>query len=145
MNSPITISCIWTDLEKHIVLLTKRLIRVRSVRCLRSSQGFSNPGAEFALRGALSMESNQHNLRTATVKSERDLCELESLDPAHRPWWRWALPWLSRGPQIAPRQSHLLSVLGAANLVDNYDIAILGLALPQIQLGLGLADDQLGA
>jgi MFS family permease len=91
------------------------------------------------------MESNQHNLRAATVKSERDLCELGSLDPAHRPWWRWALPWLSRGPQIAPRQSHLLSVLGAANLVDNYDIAVLGLALPQIQLGLGLADDQLGA
>jgi putative MFS transporter len=30
-------------------------------------------------------------------------------------------------------------------LVDNFDIAILGLALPQIQLSLGLADDRLGA
>ena len=32
-----TISCIWTALEKQIVFLTKRLIRVRSVRCFRSS------------------------------------------------------------------------------------------------------------
>jgi hypothetical protein len=37
MNSPITVSCSWTDCEKQIVFLTKRLIRVRSVRCLRSS------------------------------------------------------------------------------------------------------------
>jgi len=35
MNSPITSSCIAVDLEKQRVLLTKRLIRVRSVRCFR--------------------------------------------------------------------------------------------------------------
>src|ERR1700754_4003900 len=37
MNKPMTISCSSGDLEKQIVFLTKRLIRVRSVRCLRSS------------------------------------------------------------------------------------------------------------
>src|SRR2546425_9715374 len=31
-----TMSCIWIDFEKQNVLRTKRLIRVRSVRCLRS-------------------------------------------------------------------------------------------------------------
>ena len=29
-------SCIWIDFEKQIVLRTKRLIRVRNVRCVRS-------------------------------------------------------------------------------------------------------------
>jgi len=31
-----TISCIWIDLEKQIVLRVRRLIRVRNVRCFRS-------------------------------------------------------------------------------------------------------------
>jgi hypothetical protein len=35
-NKPMTMSCICVDLEKQIVLRTKRLIRVRNVRCLRS-------------------------------------------------------------------------------------------------------------
>src|SRR6266478_6206715 len=35
-NKPMTMSCIWIDFEKQIVFRTKRLIRVRSVRCLRS-------------------------------------------------------------------------------------------------------------
>jgi hypothetical protein len=37
MNKPMTRSCICVDFEKQIVLRTRRLIRVRSVRCLRSS------------------------------------------------------------------------------------------------------------
>jgi hypothetical protein len=31
-----TMSCIWVDFEKQIVLRTNRLIRVRNVRCFRS-------------------------------------------------------------------------------------------------------------
>jgi hypothetical protein len=31
MNNPMTMSCIWIDLEKQIVLLANRLIRVRNV------------------------------------------------------------------------------------------------------------------
>src|SRR5712691_11537635 len=91
------------------------------------------------------MKYIRRNHRTATLKSDEDLSDLEAPGRARRPWWRWAMPWLGRGPRIAPRQSRLLTVLGAANLVDNYDVAILGLALPQIQVGLGLADDRLGA
>jgi MFS family permease len=38
----------------------------------------------------------------------------------------------------------VLLALGVANLVDNYDGALLGMALPQIQAGLGVADDAIG-
>jgi hypothetical protein len=36
INRPITISCIRIDLEKQIVFLAKRLIRVLKVKCIRS-------------------------------------------------------------------------------------------------------------
>src|SRR5262252_4923507 len=35
-NKPMTMSCICVDFEKQMVLRTKRLMRVRSVRCFRS-------------------------------------------------------------------------------------------------------------
>jgi hypothetical protein len=35
-NNPITVSCISSVLEKQIVFLVKRFIRVRNVKCLRS-------------------------------------------------------------------------------------------------------------
>src|SRR5262245_24478759 len=35
-NNPMTMSCIWIDREKQIVLRVSRLIRVRKVKCLRS-------------------------------------------------------------------------------------------------------------
>jgi hypothetical protein len=34
-NNPITMSCIWMDLEKQIVLRVSRFIRVRKVRGFR--------------------------------------------------------------------------------------------------------------
>lgn len=37
-----------------------------------------------------------------------------------------------------------MGVLGAANLIDSYDVAIMGLALPQIQQGLGIAEAEIG-
>lgn len=47
-------------------------------------------------------------------------------------------------PPLSPRQWRVLLALGVANLVDNYDGALLGMALPQIQAGLGVADDAVG-
>jgi putative MFS transporter len=39
----------------------------------------------------------------------------------------------------------MLLVLGVANLIDNYDGALLGLALPQIQEGLHVSDAEVGS
>lgn len=47
-------------------------------------------------------------------------------------------------PPLTDRQWRVLLALGVANAVDNYDGALLGLALPQIQAGLGVADDGIG-
>jgi len=38
----------------------------------------------------------------------------------------------------------VLLALGVANLIDSYDGALLGMALPQIQAGLGVAEDEIG-
>lgn len=38
----------------------------------------------------------------------------------------------------------MLLALGLANLIDNYDGALLGMALPQIQAGLGVGEDRIG-
>ena len=38
----------------------------------------------------------------------------------------------------------MLGALGVANLVDNYDGALLGMALPQIQAGLGVSEEAVG-
>jgi MFS family permease len=61
-----------------------------------------------------------------------------------RPWWLKALPFLGRAPALTRHQWRLLGVVGAANLFDNYGLAILGLALPQIQAGLGVAEAEVG-
>jgi MFS family permease len=55
--------------------------------------------------------------------------------PSVRATWRERL----RAPAISPQQRRVLLALGVANLVDNYDGALLGLALPQIQAGLGIS------
>jgi putative MFS transporter len=55
-----------------------------------------------------------------------------------------ALPFLGRAPMLSRHQWRLMGVVGAANLFDNYGMAILGLALPQIQNGLGIAEADVG-
>lgn len=45
---------------------------------------------------------------------------------------------------MTSRQWNVLGVLGAAALIENYDLAVLGLALPQIQTGLGVAEAEVG-
>ena len=47
-------------------------------------------------------------------------------------------------PPLTDRQWRVLLALGVANVVDNYDGALLGMALPQIQAGLGVAEDAVG-
>lgn len=47
-------------------------------------------------------------------------------------------------PPLSERQWRVLLALGVANVVDNYDGALLGMALPQIQAGLGVAEDGIG-
>ncbi len=51
---------------------------------------------------------------------------------------------LLAAPPLTPRQWRVLLALGVANLVDNYDGALLGLALPQIQTGLAVPDEGVG-
>jgi MFS family permease len=55
------------------------------------------------------------------------------------------LPLITRYPPLTRHQWRVMGVLGAANLIDSYDLAILGLALPQIQMGLGVDESQIGA
>ncbi len=62
-----------------------------------------------------------------------------------RPWWTRVLPFIRRPAGVTPHQQRILGVLGAANLIDGYDQAILGLALTQIQDGLGIAESEVGA
>jgi putative MFS transporter len=45
---------------------------------------------------------------------------------------------------LSSHQLQVVGVLGAANLIDSYDLGILGLALPQIQAGLGVAEEEVG-
>jgi MFS family permease len=60
---------------------------------------------------------------------------------------RWSPRFLSAigAPALTARQWRVLGVLGAANVVDSYDLALLGLGLPQIQAGLGVAEADVGA
>src|SRR5262245_20941307 len=72
----------------------------------------------------------------------------DAAPPAERsarpPWWLRALPFLGPPPPLTRHQWRLLGVVGAANLFDNYGLALLGLALPQIQVGLGVAEADIG-
>ncbi len=79
-----------------------------------------------------------------TLQSRTPLSTQEPPEPGQRPWWRWGLPGLGQQPELTRQQRRLLNVLSTVNLVDNYDLGLLGLALPQIQAGLLIPDDQLG-
>ncbi len=65
--------------------------------------------------------------------------------PPKRPWWTYAIPYPGPYPRLGKKQWSVLGLLGAAELFDHYDIAVLGLALSQIQAGLGIAEEDVGA
>ena len=62
---------------------------------------------------------------------------------ASRPRWTYAIPYLGRVPPLTRPQWRLLGLLSAAEFFDHYDVGIMGLALLQIQQGLGIAEDAL--
>lgn len=68
----------------------------------------------------------------------------ETVVPMAAGWRRRLRGLLAAGRTLTAHQWHVLGVLGAANLIDSYDVAILGLALPQIQAGLGIAEGEVG-
>jgi putative MFS transporter len=63
---------------------------------------------------------------------------------AARPGWSWLFFFVRPPEGLGPEQWRLLGLLGATLLVNQYDMAILGLALPQIQRGLGVEEAELG-
>jgi len=62
-----------------------------------------------------------------------------------RPRWTRVLPWIGKTPPLSRRQWRVLGLLATAELFDHYDLGILTLALLQIQAGLGVAEEEVGA
>jgi len=66
----------------------------------------------------------------------------------HLVWSALTAPWriLREGRrQLTAYEWRVVAVLGTANFIDSYDVAILGFALPQIQEGLGIEERAVGA
>jgi putative MFS transporter len=65
--------------------------------------------------------------------------------PARPPWWfRYLFGFVRSPAPLDARQWSLLGLLGLTLLINHYDFALLSLALPQIQAGLAVPEDQLG-
>jgi MFS family permease len=60
------------------------------------------------------------------------------------PRWTRLVPSVPGIPKLPPRQWRLLGLLGAAEFADHYDIALFTMLLLQIQLGLGIAENEIG-
>lgn len=58
--------------------------------------------------------------------------------------FRWLPPFLRPPVAMATRQEQILLLVGAAVLFAGYDANVYGLALPQIQAGLHIPDNQIG-
>ncbi len=72
------------------------------------------------------------------------------LHPSHpprgqQPWWSWLFFYVRPPEGLTPAHWRMLGLLGAAYMVNSYDIGLLALALPQIQAGLAIPEDQIGA
>jgi putative MFS transporter len=61
-----------------------------------------------------------------------------------RPWWTKIFFYVRSPQEVSDQQWRLLGVLGVTFLLNQYDMAIIGLALPQIQAGLGVAEEDVG-
>ena len=67
----------------------------------------------------------------------------ESLAMTRPRWQRW-LPFLRGAPPLSARQWRVLGLVSLATLFDQYDLSLFGMALPQIQAGLGVAEADVG-
>jgi hypothetical protein len=61
-----------------------------------------------------------------------------------RPRWQRFLPFLAGAPELTQRQWRVLGLVSIATLFDQYDLSLFGMALPQIQAGLGIAEADVG-
>jgi len=61
-----------------------------------------------------------------------------------RPRWQRWLPFLAGAPALTTRQWRVLGLVSLASLFDQYDISLFGMALPQIQAGLGVSEADVG-
>lgn len=62
-----------------------------------------------------------------------------------RPWWTYVIPYAGKVPDLSQKQWSLLGLLAAAEIFDQYDMALMGLALSQIQEGLAIPETQIAA
>jgi len=62
---------------------------------------------------------------------------------ARRPWWTFAIPYAGNVPSLTHKQWSVLGLLALAELFEQYDAGLMGLALSQIQIGLGIPEDQI--
>ena len=60
-----------------------------------------------------------------------------------RPWWTWAIPYAGKVPKLTNDQWRVLGLLALAELFDQYDVGIMGLALAQIQEGLAIPENEI--
>lgn len=82
----------------------------------------------------------------STTKSTLDPNAADKTEVVQRwPVWVWFLPFLFalKLPQLTRYQWRLLGLVGFASLFNRYDLAILQMALPQIQANLGITNAQL--
>jgi len=61
-----------------------------------------------------------------------------------RPAWQRFTPFLAGAPELTQRQWRVLGLVSVATLFDQYDMSLFGMALPQIQAGLGIAEGDVG-
>ena len=67
----------------------------------------------------------------------------EALAMTRPRWQRW-IPFLQGAPELTARQWRVLGLVSVATLFDQYDMSLFGMALPQIQTGLGIAEADVG-
>jgi putative MFS transporter len=67
--------------------------------------------------------------------------------PGARPpfWFRRLFFFVRQPAPLAAGHWTLLGLLGSTLLINHYDLALLGLALPQIQAGLGVPEERIGS
>ena len=69
---------------------------------------------------------------------------MSSAPAARPPRWLIFAPFLGTPPPLTRRQWRVLGLVSIATLFDQYDRALFALALPQIQLSLGIAEADVG-
>ncbi len=67
----------------------------------------------------------------------------EQQEPVGRPWWTFSIPYPGPMPRLTRKQWSVMGLLAAAELFDHYDVAIMGLALSQIQSGLAIPESEI--